>query len=56
MPQLKEFAVQEGLKIITIKDLIAYRLKEESLIERGEEVSMPTEYGDFRPHSFPPEK
>ena len=48
MPQLKEFAVQEGLKIITIKDLIAYRLKEESLIERGEEVSMPTEYGDFR--------
>ena len=48
MPQLKEFAAQEGLKIITIKDLIAYRLKEESLIERGEEVSMPTEYGDFR--------
>ena len=48
MPQLKEFAVQEGLKIITIKDLIAYRLKEESLIERGEEVNMPTEYGDFR--------
>lgn len=48
MPQLKEFAVQEGLKIITIKDLIAYRLKEETLIERGEEVNMPTEYGDFR--------
>ncbi len=48
MPQLKEFAAREGLRIITIKDLIAYRLKEESLVERGEEVKMPTDYGDFR--------
>lgn len=48
MPQLIEFARREGLKIITIKDLIAYRLKEESLVERGEEVNMPTDHGNFR--------
>lgn len=48
MPQLIEFAKREGLNIITIKDLIAYRLKEESLVERGEEVAMPTDHGNFR--------
>lgn len=48
MPQLQEFAQREGLHIITIKDLIAYRLKNECLVERGEEVDMPTEYGHFR--------
>ncbi len=48
MPQLIEFAKREGLNIITIKDLIAYRLQEESLVERGEEVSMPTDHGHFR--------
>ncbi|RRD79864.1 bifunctional 3,4-dihydroxy-2-butanone-4-phosphate synthase/GTP cyclohydrolase II [Alloprevotella sp. OH1205_COT-284] len=48
MPQLIEFARREGLNIITIKDLIAHRLKEESLIERGEEVNMPTDHGSFR--------
>ncbi|MDO5074928.1 MAG: bifunctional 3,4-dihydroxy-2-butanone-4-phosphate synthase/GTP cyclohydrolase II [Bacteroidales bacterium] len=48
MPQLLEFAQREHLKIITIKDLIAYRLQEESLVERGEEVAMPTDYGTFR--------
>ncbi len=48
MPQLMEFAEKHGLKIITIKDLIAYRLKNECLVERGEEVDMPTEHGHFR--------
>ena len=48
MPQLQEFAQKEGLKVITIKDLISYRLKTECLVEQGEEVKMPTEYGDFR--------
>ena len=48
MPQLQEFAKREGLNIITIKDLIAYRLKNECLVEKGEEVDMPTEYGHFR--------
>lgn len=47
MPQLQEFAQREGLHIITIKDLIAYRLKTECLVEQGEEVDMPTEYGHF---------
>ena len=47
MPQLQEFAQREGLHIITIKDLIAYRLKTECLVEHGEEVDMPTEYGHF---------
>lgn len=48
MPQLQAFAQREGLKIITIKDLIAYRLKHECLVEKGEEVAMPTRHGDFR--------
>ena len=48
MPQLQEFAAREGLHIITIKDLIAYRLKNECLVEQGEEVDMPTAYGHFR--------
>lgn len=48
MPQLIEFAKREGLHIITIKDLIAHRLQEESLVERGEEVNMPTDHGNFR--------
>lgn len=48
MPQLQEMAKQFNLKIITIKDLIAYRLDQESLIERGSEVKLPTEYGNFK--------
>ena len=47
MPQLQEFARREGLHILTIKNLIAYRLRSESLVEMGEEVDMPTEYGHF---------
>lgn len=47
MPQLQEVAEKFGIKIITIKDLISYRLQEESLVERGEEVHLPTKYGDF---------
>lgn len=48
MPQLQERSKEWNLKIISIKDLIAYRLKKESSIEIGEEVDMPTEYGHFR--------
>ncbi len=48
MPQLKALSAQYGIKIITIKDLIAYRLQLESLIEVGVEVHLPTAYGDFR--------
>ncbi|HHU00270.1 bifunctional 3,4-dihydroxy-2-butanone-4-phosphate synthase/GTP cyclohydrolase II [Xiashengella succiniciproducens] len=48
MPELVRIAEKFGLKIITIRDLIAYRLQRESLIERGVEVHLPTRYGDFR--------
>ncbi len=48
LPQLMEIAEKFQLKIISIRDLIAYLLQTESLIDQGEEVSMPTKYGDFR--------
>ncbi len=48
MPQLQEVARKFDMKIITIRDLIAYRLQRESLVERGVEADMPTEYGHFR--------
>ena len=48
LPQLLEFAAKYALKVISIKDLIAYRLKRESLISIGQTVDMPTEYGHFK--------
>ncbi|MCF2563096.1 bifunctional 3,4-dihydroxy-2-butanone-4-phosphate synthase/GTP cyclohydrolase II [Prevotella brevis] len=48
LPELIAFARKHDLKVITIKDMIAYRLQKESIIEVGEEVDMPTEYGHFR--------
>lgn len=48
MPQLVEIAKEHSLKIISIKDLIEYRLRKESIVEKGEEVDMPTEHGHFR--------
>ena len=48
MPQLIEKAKEFGLKLIQIKDLIAYRLQRESLVEKGVEADMPTAYGHFR--------
>jgi len=47
LPQLKEVSKKFGIKIITIKDLIAYRLKMESIVEQGVEVDMPTQFGHF---------
>jgi len=47
MPDLQKVAEKFGIKIITIKDLIAYRIKEESIVEKGEEVHLPTKYGNF---------
>ncbi|MDR0835630.1 MAG: bifunctional 3,4-dihydroxy-2-butanone-4-phosphate synthase/GTP cyclohydrolase II [Tannerella sp.] len=47
LPQLIEVAKLFDIKIITIKDLISYRLKTESLVKKGVEVIMPTKYGDF---------
>ena len=48
LPELQVFAQQHNLKIITIKDLIAYRLRKESLIEVGNQADMPTKYGHFK--------
>ena len=47
LPELMKVAERFNLKIISIEDLIKYRLQNESLIIRGERVSMPTEYGNF---------
>lgn len=48
LPELRRRADQWGLKLISIRDLIAYRMKKESLVEEGEKVHLPTEYGDFQ--------
>ncbi|MBF1629999.1 MAG: bifunctional 3,4-dihydroxy-2-butanone-4-phosphate synthase/GTP cyclohydrolase II [Prevotella sp.] len=48
MPDLQKRAKEWGMKIISIKDIIAYRLKKESSIEVGDEVALPTQYGSFR--------
>ena len=48
LPELRKFADEYKLKLISIHDLIAYRLKKESMVERGVEVNMPTAYGDFK--------
>jgi len=48
LPQLLEFGAKHNIKTVTIKDMISYRLRLESLIEVGKEVDMPTEYGHFR--------
>lgn len=47
LPELRKMADEHGLKLISIADLIAYRLKKESIVEMGVEVDMPTEYGHF---------
>lgn len=48
LPELREMADKYDLKLISINDLIAYRLKQESIVERGEMVDMPTEHGHFK--------
>ena len=48
IPQLMEFVKEHNLKIITIADIIAYRIKNETYIRRVTEVNLPTKYGDFR--------
>ncbi len=48
LPELRRRADEWGMKLVSIRDLIAYRMKEESLVEKGVEVHLPTAYGDFR--------
>jgi len=52
MPQLKKFAKEHGLKICTIADLVAYRMKHESLVRKAAEVDLPTKFGNFRAIAF----
>jgi 3,4-dihydroxy 2-butanone 4-phosphate synthase/GTP cyclohydrolase II len=52
LPHLREFAAKHGLKLITVQDLIAYRLKHEKLISRIAEFALPTTYGEFHGVAF----
>ena len=52
MPDLEKFAAKHGLKIITIRDLIAYRLRNESLVKREVETRLPTPWGEFRLYAY----
>ena len=51
-PQLQEMSVAMGMKLISIKDLIEYRLERDSLIEEVVRVDMPTKYGHFKLYVF----
>jgi len=48
MPQLREFAARHQLKIVTIADLVAYRMRTEMLVRRAAETRLPTTFGEFR--------
>ena len=48
LPELRRRADEWGMHLVSIRDLIKYRLEHDMLVERGEEVDMPTEYGHFR--------
>lgn len=48
VPDLKKVAKKYDMKLVSIKDLIAYRIEKESLIEKVTDVNMPTNYGDFK--------
>ncbi|HEX8352489.1 MAG TPA: 3,4-dihydroxy-2-butanone-4-phosphate synthase [Pyrinomonadaceae bacterium] len=52
MPQLEEFAARHGLKIITVADLVRYRMRKEVLVRRAVETDLPTVYGTFRAVAF----
>jgi 3,4-dihydroxy 2-butanone 4-phosphate synthase/GTP cyclohydrolase II len=52
MPELIEIAKKHQLKIVTIKDLIEYRIQNESLIKKEVDIKLPTEIGDFELHAF----
>ncbi len=52
VPQLRTFAKRHGLLIVTVADLIKYRMRMESLVRRVAVAKMPTEYGDFEVYAF----
>ena len=47
LPQLRKLADKWGFKLVSIRDLIAYRMQNDSIVEKGEEVNLPTAYGHF---------
>ena len=52
LPQLEEFAERHGLKMITVADLVRYRMRKEMLVRRAVETDLPTVYGLFRAVAF----
>jgi 3,4-dihydroxy 2-butanone 4-phosphate synthase/GTP cyclohydrolase II len=52
VPELREFALQHNILLITVADLIKYRLRTESVVQRAASTKLPTEYGEFRLHAF----
>ena len=52
VPQLARFAKRHGLLMVTVADLIKYRMHTESLVKRVASAKMPTDHGDFRVHAF----
>ncbi len=52
VPQLTEFSKKFGIKMITVKDLVQYRLQSETLIEKEAETIIPTQWGDFKSIAF----
>lgn len=52
LPELRKMADEWGVKLISIADLIAYRIKTESLIQEEVVVNMPTHHGEFKLHAF----
>ena len=52
LPELKRFSRRHGLRLITVKDLIAHRMAQERLVERVATANLPTEYGDFTVHGY----
>jgi 3,4-dihydroxy 2-butanone 4-phosphate synthase/GTP cyclohydrolase II len=52
LPQLKKIAEEFDLKIVSVQDLIRYRMRREKLMEKVVEVTLPTDYGDFRLHLY----
>jgi 3,4-dihydroxy 2-butanone 4-phosphate synthase/GTP cyclohydrolase II len=52
LPELKRFARRHGLKVITVKELIAHRMAREQLVERVATAKFPSEYGEFTIHGY----
>ncbi len=52
VPQLERFCSEHGIRMVTIRDLIQYRMRTERLVRKIAEANLPTSYGAFRVHAF----